>query len=55
MTDAEIDALAREILTEIFNHLYETAPHVCRIHKAETGEKYLEFFGTSKLGHGSFR
>jgi hypothetical protein len=56
MTDAEIDALAKQILREAAEIVRKTAPQACRILTSpKTGELFLEFFGTSKLGYGSFR
>jgi hypothetical protein len=55
MTDAEINALAKEILTKTLLEVNKVAPQVLRIERKSNGDPFMEFVGTSKLGLGGFR
>lgn len=55
MTDAEIDALASDILNRVVADVNEIAPKACRILRKANGQLFLEFVGASKQGFGAFR
>ena len=55
MTDAEIDALAREIFSEVVANVIAIAPHAGRILHNSEDQPFLELGGVSKEGLGTFR
>jgi hypothetical protein len=54
MTDAEIHALAEDILTIVVADVNKIAPQACRVLRKANGDPFMEFVGTSKQGLGSF-